>query len=188
MNVARKKQEVEHVYVKHCEGCQRLASQQAEIEKNLEMPVGSDEFGKGAKEKVLLALTRHTQCLEQKVIGIVDRNLTEIVAGVLGFRHSFGRWEPDACNGRTSLASIQISDRARKHAELMLDMFLVTDVGIFLENDDMAQIKASAKESFKRELRNQVSKQLHDQAMQLARETAQKIVNEAVAEATMKKD
>lgn len=52
--------------------------------------------------------------IEQQISSMLDKRLEEVVAKLLGFSYSWGRWEVDNCNGRSgdSAAGDWLRDKA----------------------------------------------------------------------------
>jgi hypothetical protein len=48
---------------------------------------------------------------------ILDRRLEQVVAGLVGFEDYWGRWEVDHCNGRQSLATDWLREKASEGAK-----------------------------------------------------------------------
>lgn len=132
------------------------------------------------RKKAKLVIEGKLQAIEKKIEEIIDKRIESIVAGTLGFSNSYGgRWEVDSRN--SSFTYQHISAKAKERAKFMVDMFLGTDAGIFIDDKIFRELKKSTKERFEIEVRHQIRTLIAEEANTRAKEMVTRIVADATA-------
>lgn len=115
--------------------------------------------------------------IEKQISSMLDRRLEEVVAKLLGFNNSWGRWEVDNCNGRDGNSAA--GDWLREKAANAVKEWLTAQAG------DLPKLPAAAIKSLRKEYLEHFEQFAMDflqhEAERNARELVERMVTEAMS-------
>lgn len=133
-----------------------------------------------AKNKIKEAVIRTTTQQIEKIDTTVETMIKNAIGSLLGISTSWGRAEIDHCNGRNSILTQVIEDKARKQVEKLVMSFK------FDENDK--EIMEAFKREFKEQLRRKISWYAENEAKRVAGIMIQKFTDKELQKLGFEKD
>ena len=140
--------------------------------------INAETFTAMFKHRIEAVFKEKAKTVDDQITRIIDQNLTRMVVIALGFEQDSWRneWRVDHCNGRQSPLTSRISQKALEHAQLMFDMFIVSDVGLFVDK----KMFDGMKEAVRKEFTEKVHRKLHELVQKYADKEATRIAQEIV--------
>lgn len=152
----------------------------SDTSKKLELKLGA--LKSSLEKRIEKQLKEKLANIDDTISKFIDDNVAQMVMASLGYRNTWGKWEVDTSNGRTTPAASHISAKAREHATRMFDLFITSDLGIFIDDEMFREIREFTREEFITRVKSEISYKMRDRALLEAEKLAQRLVNELSAE------
>lgn len=111
---------------------------------------------------------------KEKIIREIENIIRDSIPSLLGLTHSFGRWEIDRCNGRKSILTDMINNKAQEIAQKEINK--IKDIKLNTE-----QIKAIEKD-YTDNLIEKIERNLREESYKEADRIVQKLVERKATE------
>ena len=109
---------------------------------------------------------------------LIKQRLEASVAGVLGFSEGWGKWDVDHCNGRTSVVSNYVAERARDIVHKVAESVITEKAIRKIMKECRDALLRDAKEQARREYKQLLYDRIHELAKEKADEDARKVFDE----------
>lgn len=113
--------------------------------------------------------------VKDNVLRILDQRQTEIVAKLMGFSSSWGKWEVDHCNGRSGESAA--GDWLKSQAGEAVNAWLTAQAGKLPKLPEKAI--SSLRNEYKKTLEYELRQRLRERAILDAKDIAQKVFTNA---------
>lgn len=135
------------------------------------------------EEQIDKQIAKELSTLGAKVENFINARFLEAIAKALGFNNRWdGRWEVDHCNGRNSFFTDHISREAKEHATRMANMFLVSDMGLFLEDEEIEAMKQACKKDFREYVKRDLDREMRTRVDHVVKRVLDSIIDESLIE------
>ena len=133
-----------------------------------------------ARKKIEVAVRKVTEEQLSKLDSTIENMMKQMIASLLGLSYSWGKAEVDHCNGRNSILTTIIEEKARKQVEKLVSTFK------FDENDK--EVLEAFKKEYKEQLRRRISWHAENEAKRIAGIMIQKFTDKELTKFGFEKD